>query len=109
MNTAGSSDNDLRTILEGLHVLANTGTANASMALDAHEVADSNDDLLNLLSQFTGGGKNERLALLHIGIDLLENGNGESSGLASTGLGLRNDIVTCRVLVSGKKKDRWKE
>lgn len=99
MDTAGSSDDNLGAILEGLHVLTDTGSANAGMALNAHEVADGNDDLLDLLSQLTGGGENERLALLDVGVDLLENGDGESSGLASTGLGLRNDIVTCRMLI----------
>ena len=99
MDTAGSSDDNLGAILEGLHVLTDTGSTNAGVALNAHEVTDGNDDLLDLLSQLTGGGENERLALLDVGVDLLENGDGESSGLASTGLGLRNDIVTCRMLI----------
>ena len=104
VDTAGRADNNLRAILESLHVLTDAGTTDASMALDAHEVTNSNNDLLNLLSQLTGGGKNERLALLQGGVDLLENGDRESSGLASTGLGLRNDIVTCGVLVQWETK-----
>jgi hypothetical protein len=64
------------------------------VALDVHEVADGDNDLLNLLSQLTGGGQDEGLALLDIGVDLLENRDREGGGLASTGLGLGDDIVT---------------
>lgn len=93
VDTAGSADNDLRAILKGLHVLADAGTANASMALNVHEVADGNHDLLNLLGQLTGGGENESLALLQVGVDLLQDRNREGGGLAGTGLSLGNDIV----------------
>jgi hypothetical protein len=54
------------------------------MALNAHEITNGNNDLLNLLSQLTSGGKNQSLARLDGGIDLLENRNGEGSGLASS-------------------------
>jgi hypothetical protein len=64
------------------------------VALDVHEVADGDNDLLDLLGKLTGGSKDERLALLDVGVDLLEDRDGEGSGLASTGLGLSNDIVT---------------
>jgi hypothetical protein len=64
------------------------------MALDAHEVTNSDDDLLDLLSQLTSRGKDKRLALLEAGVDLLEDRDGESGGLASTRLGLRNHIMT---------------
>lgn len=84
MDTAGGADNNLGSFLEGLHVLADAGTADASMAFDAHEIANGDDDLLDLLSQLTSGGKDECLALLQIGVDLLENGDREGSGLAST-------------------------
>jgi hypothetical protein len=93
VDTAGSADNDLRAILKGLHVLADAGTANASMALNVHEVADGNHDLLNLLGQLTGGGENESLALLQVGVDLLQDRNREGGGLAGTGLSLGNDIM----------------
>jgi hypothetical protein len=93
MNTARSSDNNLRAVLQSLHILAHTGATNAGMALDVHEVTDGDNDLLDLLGQLTGGGEDESLALLDRGVDLLENGNGEGSRLASTRLGLGNDIV----------------
>lgn len=94
MNTARGTDDDLGTVLEGLHVVANAGATNAGVALNVHEVADGNDDLLDLLSKLTGGGEDEGLALLDVGVDLLEDGDGEGGSLASTGLSLGNDIVT---------------
>jgi hypothetical protein len=88
------ANNNLGSLLEGLHVLSNTGSANASVALDVHEVANSNNDLLNLLGKFSGRGQDEGLALLDVRVDLLENRDRESRSLASAGLGLGNDIVT---------------
>lgn len=93
LNTAGRTDNDVGAVLEGFHVLTNAGTTNAGVALDVHEVANSDDDLLDLLGQLAGGGEDESLALLQVGIDLLKDRNGEGSGLSGTGLGLSNDIV----------------
>jgi hypothetical protein len=64
------------------------------MALNVHEVTDGDNDLLDLLSKLTSRGQDEGLALLDRGVNLLKDGNGESSRLASTRLGLGNDIVT---------------
>lgn len=100
VDTTRGSHNHLRTILKSLHVVTNACSTNASMALDVHEISDSNNDLLDLLSQLTGRSKDKRLALLDAGVDLLENGNGESGGFTSTGLGLGNHIVTCFTLVN---------
>jgi hypothetical protein len=94
LDTTRGSNNDLDTILESLHVITDRGTANTGVALDVHEVTDGNNDLLDLLSKLTGGSKDKSLALLDVGVDLLENGDGESSGLSGTRLGLSNNIVT---------------
>lgn len=93
MDTARGADNDLGAVLEGLHVITDAGAANAGVALNVHEVTDGDDDLLDLLGQLTGGSKDEGLALLDVGVDLLEDRDGEGSGLASTGLGLGNHIM----------------
>lgn len=93
MDTAGRADNDLGAILKSLHVLANAGATNAGVALDVHEVADGNNDLLNLLGQLTGRRKDESLTLLEVGVDLLENRDREGGSLASTRLGLGDNIV----------------
>ena len=94
MNTAGGTDNDLGTLTEGSHVLTDVGTTDAGVALNAHEVTNGNNDLLDLLGQLTGGSKDQSLAGLNIGVDLLESGNGEGGSLSGTRLGLSDDIVT---------------
>jgi hypothetical protein len=66
------------------------------VALNVHEITNGNHDLLDLLGKLTSRRKDEGLALLDIGVDLLENRNGEGGGLASTGLRLGNVIVTLR-------------
>ena len=49
-------------------------------------------NFLDLLSQFTSGGKDKSLALKNRGVDLLENTNGEGGSLSGSRLGLRNGI-----------------
>lgn len=63
------------------------------MALDTHVVTKSDHDLLNLLCELTSRRKDERLGALDVGVELLEDGDGEGGGLAGTGLGLGDDIV----------------
>ena len=94
MDTTRSSNNDLGTLLKSLHVITDASTANACVALNVHEVANGNYDLLDLLSQFTSGGEDQSLALLDVWVELLEDGDGESGGLSGTGLGLSDNIVT---------------
>lgn len=94
VDTTGGTDNHLGAFSESLHVLTDSSTTNTSVAGDVHEVTDSNDDLLDLLSQLTGRGENEGLAALNIGVELLESGDGESGSLSSTRLGLSDNIAT---------------
>ena len=95
LDTAGSANNDVGTVLKSLHVVTDGGAANAGVARDVHEVTDGDDDLLDLLGQLAGGGEDKSLAGLDRGVDLLEGGDGEGSGFTRTGLSLRNDIVAC--------------
>lgn len=83
----------MNTVLKNLHVITDNGSTNAGMALDVHKVTDGDNDLLDLLSQLTSGSKDQSLALLDAKIDLLENGDGEGSGLAGSGLSLGNNIL----------------
>lgn len=101
MDTAGGADHDLGAVLESLHVITHAGAADAGVALKVHEVADGDDDLLDLLGQLTGGSEDESLALLNIRVDLLEDRDGECGSLASARLSLGNDIVACEVSVAG--------
>jgi hypothetical protein len=71
LDTTGSANDNLGAVLQGLHVIANASTTNASMAFDAHEVANGNYYLLDLLSKLTGGGQDQSLALLDVRVDLL--------------------------------------
>jgi len=93
LDTAWGTDNDLGTLLKSLHVITDTGTTDTCVALNVHEVTDGDNDLLDLLGQFTGGGENQSLALLDVGVKLLENGDGESSGFSGSRLGLSDNIV----------------
>ena len=93
LDTTWGTDNDLGTFLKSLHVITNAGTTDTCVALNVHEITDGDNDLLDLLGQFTGGGENQSLALLDVGVKLLENGDGESSGFSGSGLGLSDDIV----------------
>lgn len=101
MDTAGGTNDDLGAVLQSLHVIADAGAANAGVALNVHEVADGDDDLLDLLSKLTGGCEDQSLARLDVGVDLLQDGDREGGGLAGTRLGLGNDIVACVAIVSG--------
>lgn len=93
MDTTWGTDNDLGTILESLHVITNASTTNACVAFNVHEVTDGNNDLLDLLSQLTGWGKDQSLALLNVGVKLLEDRDGESGGFSGTRLSLGNNIM----------------
>jgi hypothetical protein len=72
VNAAGGADNHLGALLKGLHVVADAGATDAGVAFDVHEVADGNDDLLDLLSKLTRGGKDKCLARLYVRVDLLQ-------------------------------------
>jgi hypothetical protein len=96
LDTAGGTDNDLGTLTESGHVLTDVGTTDTGVALKGHEVTNGNNDLLDLLSQLTGGSEDQSLASLQVGVDLLESRDGESGSLSGTGLGLSDNIVTWR-------------
>lgn len=95
VDTAGGTDDHLGALTESGHVLTDVGTTDTGMALDAHEVTDGNNNLLDLLGQLTGGGEDQGLAGLDVGVDLLEGRDGESGSLARTGLGLSDHITAC--------------
>ena len=71
LDAAGCADHHLWAILERLHIISYAGTTNTGVALDAHEIADGDDDFLDLLSKFAGGGEDQSLAGLDVGVDLL--------------------------------------
>ena len=94
IDTTGGADDDVDAVLQFVYVFADVGPTNAGVAFDVHVVAESNDDLLNLLSKLTGRCKDESLGAPDREVEFLEDGDGECCGFASAGLGLSDDIVT---------------
>jgi hypothetical protein len=92
LDTTWRSDDYLWAILQSLHVITNVGAADAGMAFDVHEVADGDNDFLDLLSKLTSRCKNQSLACFEVLVDLLEDRDREGCGFASSGLSLCDDI-----------------
>jgi hypothetical protein len=63
------------------------------MTLDLQVLTERHDDRLNLLGQFTGWRQDQRLRLIQVKIDLLEDANSKSGSLTGTRLGLGNDVA----------------
>jgi hypothetical protein len=61
--------------------------------LDVQEISKGDDNLLDLLSKFSRGGKDQSLTLSDGVVDLLKHANGEGGGFSSSRLSLGNDIV----------------
>jgi len=89
----GSADDDVNTLPQLAHILADVGSTDTGVTFNVHIVAESNDDLLNLLSKLASRGEDESLGGLDREVELLEDGDGEGCGLASAGLSLSDDIV----------------
>lgn len=62
------------------------------MTLHVHIISQSQNDILDLNSQFPRGGKDQGLGLTDGGVDGLEDGDGEGGGFTGTGLGLSDDV-----------------
>ena len=60
LDTTRGAHNNVGSVSQGLHVITDAGATNASVAVDIHEVTDGDNDLLNLLGQFAGGGEDQR-------------------------------------------------
>jgi len=93
VDATGSTDDDVNTLLQFGHVLTDVGSTDTGVAFNVHVVTESDDDLLDLLSKLAGGREDEGLSPLDREVEFLEDGDGESCGFASTGLGLSDDIV----------------
>jgi hypothetical protein len=63
------------------------------VAFDIHVVAESDDDLLNLLNALAGRREDKSLCTPDREVEFLKDRNGEGRNLASTGLGLSDDVV----------------
>ena len=54
------------------------------MDLDVHEITNGGGDIDDLLRKFSGWSKDQSLAVLDVGIKLLQDTDGEGGGLTST-------------------------
>lgn len=71
-DTTGGTNNDVGTLVKPGNVLSNGGTTDTGVAVDVEVVTKSDNDLLNLLSELSGGSKDKSLSLLNSGVDLLD-------------------------------------
>ena len=78
------TNDNVNSTVELVHVLTNRGTTNTSVTLGPHVVSQGHDDLLDLLGQFTSWCQNQSLAAVQLGVNLLQDGNGEGGCLACT-------------------------
>lgn len=94
IDSAGGSDDDVNSGLQLGNVISDASSTDARVAAGVEVVTKSDDDLLDLLSQLTGWGKDESLGLQKSEVELLEDTNGEGGSLSGSGLGLSDDIAS---------------
>ena len=63
MDTTWGADNDVNALLEDLDLIADDGTTDASVNLDADELTDLLDDEGDLLGELSSGGNYEGLGV----------------------------------------------
>jgi len=99
VDTSGGSDNNVGAAsLELLNVVFDNSATDASLNLDVHVLTDGVDDVGDLHGQLTGGGHDESLAVvgnaaLGVGVNGLQNADGESTSLTSTRLSLGDGVL----------------
>jgi hypothetical protein len=96
IQTTGSGDNNVgESILAGqnLEILLDRGTTVEDRGLNVGQVLGETGVLiLDLVGKLTGVAHNQDLALAGNGLQLVEGGQNEDSGLTETGLGLAKNI-----------------
>ena len=91
--TSRRSDNDLRTALQSTDLRVHVGTAIHGNGLQRHEHREVLHVLGDLQAQFAGWAQYDALYLLGIGVQLMQHGKAECSGLAGTRLGKGNKVL----------------
>ena len=77
IDTTGGADDDVNTLPQLAHILADVGSTNTGVTFYVHVVAESDDNLLDLLSKLTVRCEDESLDAFGGQIELLEDGYGE--------------------------------
>ena len=88
------SDDHMGHLLESPLLGADVGATRRAGDDDLLMLTKGLDDPLDLLRELPRWRQDERLRLSDLGINFLENTDGESTCLASTGLGLRDGILS---------------
>jgi hypothetical protein len=84
-NSSGGSNNHLdAAILECVSVLLGVSAADAAPSVDVDELTEAEDDLVDLLREFAGGGEDDGLALRGLRVDQLQYSDRKGSRLASS-------------------------
>eukprot|EP00906_Rhabdomonas_costata_P025811 RCo036865 len=73
-------------------VIRNGLAPDAAVAGDAHVLAQAQGDLLGLHGKLSGWGQHQRLGLVQVGLNGVEDANAEHRGLARAGLCLRDQV-----------------
>ena len=90
---AGGADNNLdAAISEGIPIFLGVGAADAASGADVEELTEAEDDLVDLLREFTSGGEDDGLAFWGLGVDELEDSDGKGGGFACAGLRLSDGV-----------------
>lgn len=84
-DSAWSSDHNLySSIFQCIPVLLGVSASNAATCGNVDELAEAEDDLVDLLRELSGWGKNDGLALWGFIVDELKYSNGEGCGFAGS-------------------------
>ena len=82
------------TLPEGISVFLGVSATDAAASVDLDELAEAEDDFVDLLGEFSGRRQDDGLALGGLGVEHLQHSNGEGGSFASTRLCLRDGILS---------------
>ena len=80
-------------IFQGLPILPGIGASDAAPGVDFDELTEAEDDLVDLLSEFSGGGEDDGLAFRRLGVDEMEQANGKGGSFAGAWLCLGDGVL----------------
>lgn len=115
----GSAADNVLAIVQFSYVLAQIRASNTSVALHVHEIAQCQNDLLDLHCQLPGRGQAQDLGLSQGRVQRLQNCDRESGRFTGSGLRLSNHIAALdngqdaplldcrRFLEAWLKKNKW--
>lgn len=91
-HSSGGAHHDVDSLGEGLFVDLDVGASGAAVHLGAQELSQTGHHSLDLVGQLPGGGQHQGLDVAVGHVHLVQHGDGEGGGLASSGLGLGDGV-----------------